>query len=100
MQEKHSKINWSALTDKEKNELVAEHIALNTDDTIYHLDNIRYCFDLLCEKLPRGFRWRPDNGLLQCYGDYNEPCKQVDCETFEDGAWFILLKLAGLNIQQ
>jgi hypothetical protein len=35
----------------------------------------------------RGFRWRPDNGLLVCYSaDYDTPPLQIDCTDFVTGA--------------
>lgn len=40
----------------------------------------------------RGFRWRPDNGLLICYrSDYNIPWEQIDEKDFDRAVCLILL---------
>ncbi len=100
MSEDKPKLDWSTATDLEKNRAIAKYIALNDDDTEYYLNDTTYCMALSRESFKRGFRWRPDNGLLICYPQsYDEPATQIDCETFEEGTWIILLRLAGVDVK-
>ncbi len=47
----------------------------------------------------RGWRWRPDNGLLICYfEDYDSAPYQFDGDDFERLASFALLKFKGWTI--
>ena len=95
------KIDWEVAENWEKNNYILKYVTFDSDpDPMeWHFSDTSYCMALLCEKFPRGFRWRPDNKLLICYGGHDDPPTQIDCETFEDGAWVILLRLTGVEVK-
>ena len=91
------KINWGDLSEREKSQVLGKYLFDGEYTRDFYFD-FRICFETLEKKFPRGFRWRPDNKLLICYENYDNPPTQIDCDTFEDGAWVILLRLAGVEV--
>lgn len=99
------KIDWNSADISEKANFIRTYICedegsnSNLLEDFELVDNLHYLMAQLDKKFPRGFRWRPDNGLLICYGSYDDPPTQIDCDKFEDGAWVILLRLAGVEVK-
>jgi hypothetical protein len=63
------------------------------------LADLESLLPVLEKTFPRGFRWRPDNGLLLCYREsYDTATVQIDADTLWRGVCFALLVEKGFKI--